>query len=348
MSKNVYDYIEYYKDSTFDEVPFNVIDGVVFSIMAYYPIKEEVNEVSFRILDIFLNKDNIKGAVPPIAVEMIDKIKDTKRYKDLRISNMKQIENEKIQFGGMTIRDNNGNAYVVYEGTNSSIIGWLQNFMLTVIYPTDTQKEAIDYINKNVERTDKKVYVLGHSKGGNLALVSSMECDEEIRNKIEKIYNYDGPGIRKEELESDKYKAIKDRLTNFLPDGSLVGVMMFNDNYEYISADGPGFKEHYPTSWHVFGGFFEKEDSLKKGSEKVKENLEKSVEELKKDEVISTVDTLSKFFTENNIVNLRDLKDKTFDEVKNMSESFKEIDKADKDLFMNIIKILINPDSIGE
>ncbi|MEI3499052.1 MAG: Mbeg1-like protein [Bacilli bacterium] len=58
---------------------------------------------------------------------------------------------------------------ISFKGTDSSLIGWLENFRLAYEYPTYTQKLAIDYLKNNISFLDQDVYVVGHSKGGNLA-----------------------------------------------------------------------------------------------------------------------------------------------------------------------------------
>ena len=52
-----------------------------------------------------------------------------------------------------------------------------------------------------------------------------------ILQRIKKIYNFDGPGFRKQEYESNKYQALTKKLVNIMPSGSLVGVLLYNDNY---------------------------------------------------------------------------------------------------------------------
>ena len=37
---NIYDYIKYYKNSEFEEIKFNIMDALVFSMLAYLPVKK--------------------------------------------------------------------------------------------------------------------------------------------------------------------------------------------------------------------------------------------------------------------------------------------------------------------
>ncbi len=342
MNTNILDYVKYYGNSNFDEIKFNQMDALVYSILVYLPVHNVVDGTRIAELYKTVELEKVKGAVGPIAVELLNIIQNSQRYKDVQAYNFKKIQNDEVQFGAVTFRSH-ANTFVTYEGTNSSVIGWIENFMLTSEYPTKTQKLAIEYINETIFTTDKKILIGGHSKGGNLAMTASMECKEDIFNRIEKIYNFDGPGFRREEYESDKFKKMNSKTVNILPEGSLVGILMLNNNYNFVNAEGVGFKQHYPTSWKVFGQFFE-ESKQNKASKQIEENLEKSVQELKEEDVKKSLAMLMDFFKKNNISNMSDIKALKFEEIRNMIKDIKDIDENSKKLFVEILKILINPE----
>ena len=82
------------------------------------------------------------------------------------------------------------------------------------------------------------IIIGGHSKGGNLAMAASMEVDNNIFNRIKKIYNFDGPGFRRQEIETEKFKRVNEKTINILPSGSLVGILM--ENQENIPKTASG------------------------------------------------------------------------------------------------------------
>ena len=278
----------------------------------------------------------------PIAVDVLAVIENSARYKDIKVYNVIKRDDNEVQFGAMTFR-NGTNTFVAFEGTNASIIGWVENFMLTSEYPTRTQQLSIDYVNDTILNSDKSVLIGGHSKGGNLAMASAMGCDNKIFKKIHKIYNFDGPGFRKNEFETEKFKKVNEITLNILPSGSLVGILLFNNNYQYIKAEGVGFKQHYPTSWNVFGEFFEK-SKQNKSSKQIQLSLDKSVGELKEDDVKKILALFAEFFRNNNINNTSDMKAIKFDEFKSLVRDVKNIDENTKKLFFKIVKILLNPE----
>lgn len=251
----IYDYLKYYKNTLLEDVHWNVIDNLLCSILVYLPVDSFNDRKNIKQLyDYSLKfKNNLPGMMAPISYEILDIIKDSKRYEEVEISNFENIRTEKTQFGAVTFRTN-CETIISFKGTDGSMIGWLENFRLAYEYPTYTQQKAIDYLDKNISFLDNEVYVVGHSKGGNLAMVSSMESSK--LKKIKSVYNFDGPGFKNEEYNSLKYKKLKDKLVNIVPTGSMVGSLMNNDNYNIVLSNKIAFEQHYPTSWCIFGEYF--------------------------------------------------------------------------------------------
>ena len=50
MNKNIYEYLNYYKDYTFDDILFNQMDALVFSIIIYATFKNMKNTSSIQNL----------------------------------------------------------------------------------------------------------------------------------------------------------------------------------------------------------------------------------------------------------------------------------------------------------
>ena len=341
MNKNIYEYLNYYKDYTFDDILFNQMDALVFSIIIYATFKNMKNTSSIQNLYKQVDNQNLKGAMAPIAIDVLEKIYNSKRYKDLTIYNLEKHEDKMSQFGAITLRYKD-ETYVVYEGTNASASGWMENFMLSCKFPTLTQEYAANYLQQTIKENDKKIYLCGHSKGGNLAMSSAMLCKNTIFNRIEKIYNFDGPGFRKVEYQTDRFKEVNNKTINILPEGSLIGILLFNDNYNYVKASGIGFKQHYPTNWKLFGEFFIK-SSLAITSKKIKENMDKSLSELKDGEMQKVLDEVHIFLDNNNIYE-KGFNSLDFNDFKNMILDINDVDEKTKKSFIEIIKLIFNSD----
>ena len=154
-------------------------------------------------------------------------------------------------------------------------------------------------------------------------------------------------GFRVKEFQSERFNRMNAKTVNILPESSLVGILMYNKNYKYIKADGVGFKQHYPTSWNVFGEFFDK-STQSKNSKQVQASLYKSVEELKEEDVKKILTIFTEFFFKNNISTTSDIKKIKFDEFRKLVKDIKDVDENTKKLFFEIVRILINPENNKE
>ena len=193
----IYDYLDYYKNCSFEEVGFNQMDAMLFACLVYLPIKSFSENKSYKDFVSYaytFYKDDYSGVMKPSSFALLNKIKTSKRYENIIISNFKNVRNNDTQFGAMSVRFND-NLLIAFKGSDSSLISWIENLRLNYQYPTYTQSKGIKYAKDNILDSDKNVYLVGHSKGGNLAMCAGMEIPSGLRDKVKVIYNFDGPGF---------------------------------------------------------------------------------------------------------------------------------------------------------
>lgn len=321
------EYIKYYKDTSIKDIGFNQIDNLLFAVLVYLPIgafKEKTFDELYDYSKDFTDKKN-DSAMASRAFEYLEKIKGSKRYKNMIFKNYVNVVNDSMQFGACTIRLEDITV-ICYKGTDRSLIGWIENARIGYDYPTNTQKTAIDYLKNNITKEDKKVYVVGHSKGGNLALVSGMEASEENFDKIIKVYNFDGPGLRYKEYSSDKYERLRSKLVNVMPSGSVIGTLLYNKDYIVVNSKNVSFGEHYPDSWGVYGEFFIT-NTLSKSSLKLHDSTTIGIKDLDEKEMKNAFETVFKNieldYTSKFKLDLDDLQ-KTYRNMKDLDPKAKE------------------------
>ncbi len=260
--KNIYNYISNYGNLSFLEVPFNDVDNLIFSSLSYvdFGVDADVNNLTIKeIADIYFKNHTDSQIIKNITavktgIKVLNLIKDTVRYKDLIITNYEYVFSDVTQFCAMNIKINDTTNYISFEGTDHLISGWKEDFCLAYKFPVKAQELAIDYLNRNIKLASKNIIVGGHSKGGNLALVSSMYCKFWKRKKIIKIYSNDGPGLRKEQIESKQYKIIEKRLIHIIPNYSFIGLLLrHNNNYKIVYSYERGLFAHDLANWKVEG-----------------------------------------------------------------------------------------------
>ncbi len=290
----IYDYLDYYKNCSFEEVGFNQMDAMLFACLVYLPIKSFSENKSYKDFVSYaytFYKDDYSGVMKPSSFALLNKIKTSKRYENIIISNFKNVRNNDTQFGAMGVRFND-NLLIAFKGSDSSLISWIENLRLNYQYPTYTQSKGIKYAKDNILDSDKKVYLVGHSKGGNLAMCAGMEIPSGLRDKVKVIYNFDGPGFLKKEYEK-KFNLIKEKVVNIVPTGSVVGMCLYNDNFKSVKSKDLAFGEHYPVGWSVFGEFFVK-TSLSRVSKQIHEMTTTNLDAVDKKQLGETIEELCK------------------------------------------------------
>ena len=248
-----------------------------------------------------------------------------------------------MQFGAATFRIGS-ETVIAYKGTDYSFIGWIENFRLAYEYPTHSHLKAIDYLKNNVRVLgDKHLFVVGHSKGGNLAMVSAMESNDRIFNKIKKVYNFDGPGFRKDEFIGEKYAKLSQKLENILPSGSIVGVLLNNKNYTVVKSDGIAVVEHDLSNWHLFGECFIEAKLLNVGN-RLHESTTKGLENLDYNNVKEALETIFQGFEKDVTEDFSMSREDIIRFIKNV----KNIDPEVKQCVENMVEVLLKSNFTDE
>ncbi len=257
-------YIQKQGKFTFQELPFNDVDGLILSLLSYINFKGIVPKNNSRQIklsrasDLFFKKyteKEIKKFVPTFIRKLVllfQLMANTERYKDILLYNyVKEVEQD-TQFGALSMLLNDGTLFISFEGTDDSIAGWKEDCQMSYQFPVLAQQKAGSYLRKNVSIFGPKVRIGGHSKGGNLAMASYLLSDFLIRRKVICIYNNDGPGFRAKEYDSKVYKKMEKKLTMIVPEESLVGMILHHPmNYEVVKSNSLSLFQHDGTSWLV-------------------------------------------------------------------------------------------------
>lgn len=92
----------------------------------------------------------------------------------------------------MTLTDEDGNMYVVFEGTEGGEGEWADNFYGLTETDTESQEAAAAYVAEMLRRYNPtgKVVVSGHSKGGNSAMYVAI-----VNPRVDDAYSFDGQGF---------------------------------------------------------------------------------------------------------------------------------------------------------
>ena len=341
--ENVFDYIKKYGDLTFKEKGFNDVDNLIFTYLSYLNyantnlIEKELtlNEMSLEYLENNRFKDVAKlGFAQKQAYKMIEVLKDKIRYKDIILSNYVYDITDRMQFSALTFKISKKLKYICFEGTDEFLSGWMEDLELACFFPVPSQEKAIEYVNKSVKLFGSKVIIGGHSKGGNLALVSAMFMKWYKKFKVKKVYNNDGPGLRKKEFESKKYKKLKKKYMHIVPEYSMIGVLLRHDDYTVVKSMTKSILAHSIENWMI------KDDKLILGelsskSKKIEASLISWLDMHDDEDRIKIVNTLFKIIDDSKIKTLPEIK--KINNIISIVKSVKNIDKQSKDLIVDLL-----------
>lgn len=346
---SIFEYIDEYGKYSFEERPFNEVDNVIFSVLSYLDLdgivsrghknKRTLGEVSSVYFKIFSDKENNITSVRD-AIEIFRAIGSKKRYKDILMYGYFYVGDENQQFSVICLDIYDNVTYVSFEGTDHLISGWEEDFCMAYQFPVLSQKRAINYVNKYFTFSNKRLILGGHSKGGNLALVASMYCNFLVRNKIIQIFNNDGPGLRKKQLESKNYSLIYDRLIHIIPNYTVVGLLLrHSNNYRVIKSNRRSILSHAVVTWEVDGDHF-KGAKLSTFSKVLDEGMIKWLDNYDDNKRKKFVTSLFDIFRNADIHNLLEIMDNRKLILKLIKES-SNIDEETREMIFEFISFMV-------
>lgn len=261
---NIFDYLVWRGDAPLEKDPFNEVDNVVLSELAYAGfggiVPYDGSAVPIRqVRDAFFAahpRERISGSASHIvkAPLLMDGMTSGRRFGSAELTGYVDIvdTDDMVQMAAVTFLLDDGTAYVAFRGTDFTIVGWKEDFNMSYLPVTEGQRRSVRYLNEIGRRVDRPLRVGGHSKGGNFAVYASAFCDEEIRDRIIEVYTNDGPGFRPEVMETEQYRSILPKVISIVPDTSVIGMLLTSDvKHRYIRSSAPGIGQHDPLTWRV-------------------------------------------------------------------------------------------------
>ncbi|MEA4892132.1 MAG: DUF2974 domain-containing protein [Peptococcaceae bacterium] len=265
---NVFDYLMWRGDLSLSQSGFNDVDNILLSLIAYIPFDGIVAEAPgggvtlAEAAERFLARpDAFKAARVRRDVELLAAMKDCPRFREMRLSayvNQIDAAAEK-QFAALAVELGKGTQgksayYIAFRGTDNTLVGWKEDFNMSFMSPVPAQVEAARYLEKAAQALQGEFLIGGHSKGGNLAVYAAAFCPAAIQARIRQVYNNDGPGFDSGVLASAGHQAVKDRIRTFVPQTSVVGMLLeHEESYTVIRSVQVGLLQHDPYSWQIQG-----------------------------------------------------------------------------------------------
>ena len=154
------------------------------------------------------------------------------------------------QFGAVTFIDEAGARFVVFRGTDASAVGWAEDARFGLDFPTDSQRWSARYLDYAASRASGPLTVIGHSKGGNLALYAAA-CSPAA---IEHVYAFDPVGFPTSVVDGGFFESIDELMRIYVTAGSWVSPLLpLPAPATVVASSWPGPFSHNPYAWHAQG-----------------------------------------------------------------------------------------------
>ncbi len=255
---NIMDYLAWRGDVAFAYAPFNDLDSLVLASLSYlnYPAEGGlIRDLALTVSPV----DRTQFAFVHECRALLSAAAMTERFAGVRVQRPVAVTDQArdMQFAAVTFTLPDGTHYVAFRGTDSTIVGWREDFTMAFESPVPAQAAALKYLTEAAALTDGPLLLGGHSKGGNLAVYAAAHADPLVQSRIRAIFSFDGPGLDDATVASEGYIRIARHIRSFVPQQSVVGLLLaYHPEYTVVKSDGIGLMQHDSFTWQVLGTGF--------------------------------------------------------------------------------------------
>jgi hypothetical protein len=350
---NIKDYLHWRGDLKIENDDVNEIDVLVLSELAYFPFEKlslTATSAPISILEVcnqLLALPDIEGSVHlKDDIDLMRALVGSDRFSEMLITNFVShfdVESQ-TQFAAVTVQANESLSFILFRGTDATLVGWKENFNMTFICPVPAQESAVDYLETVAASVNGDLILGGHSKGGNLAMFAATYCDSEIKNRIVSINNFDGPGFVKEVILSEQYQHIRDKMSTFVPQSSIVGMLMEHEEQYIIvrSSQKVEYLQHNIFTWELERNHFSCLDSLTDTSQLIDHTIKGWVADLDLSQREKFVDALYSIIANTKAHTIKDMEEKWFDSAVGIFSSIDSMDDETRKLILKTLSVLAN------
>lgn len=350
----IFDYLDYVAyDSIYDR-PFKELDILALTELTYLPFDRivpqgDTTNIEVRLSDAAELVDRTTDfIVTDQHLQLVDVLATSKRFKNLKLLNYVDEYDPDVQkqFAAMIYRLTMDVYLVVFRGTDDTLIGWKEDFHMTYMDHVPSQRRAASYLQHVMKEFPRgRFMVAGHSKGGNLAAYACSYLPDHLIERVDAIYCYDAPGLNKAIIETEGYQRIAHLVHRFVPQGSIVGMMLEVPEPATIvkSRAFGGFAQHDAFTWIVEKDGFVTLDQTSPDSQQTDETLKQWVRETSADERKKFFDTFFGIFLDAGIISINDLMNlKNFSKIKEIFQNAQDLDPTEREMLERLAKQLID------
>lgn len=257
------DYIKWRGDILFSQLGVNDVDAMIFSALTYIRYDGIISEDLQLSAPLRTVAKTILALPEPMSccrtekdLALLEKVADSDRFGRVGITFYRSIfvPEEETQFAAVTFLLEDGSAFLAFRGTDSTLVGWKEDFNMSFQRSVPAQRLAQEYVQRFAAFNPRPMRLCGHSKGGNLAVYAGAKCGELIQERVLEVFNFDGPGFTEGMMTDPGYLRIVSRVKTFVPQFSVFGMLLEREeNHRVILSSASGLMQHELYSWQVSG-----------------------------------------------------------------------------------------------
>lgn len=320
---NLITYVQQYEAQTFEDKSLTDIDVLALTEIAYLPFDEIVPK-SFDVTEAISiqqlgkefekikQKEHEKNPfmITEERIQLLEVVSKSQRFKDIKVFGfMNNIDDELTkQFAAVCYQWEKESRWIIFRGTDESLTGWKEDFMMTYSDLIPAQTDAIEYLRKQAATFSGTLNVSGHSKGGNLSLYASAMQEEDIQNRIQQIYCWDSPGVHRSILNTEGYQRIVSKAKRYIPQDAIVGLMLESQvPYHIIESQGSGIAQHSALMWNIEEDCFVELTELTKNSQLTDQTFKQWTQTVADEDLKLFFDTFFELFFEMGVETVNDV-----------------------------------------
>ena len=356
--KNMLDYIKEFGHVSFEERAFSEIDALVLTELEYLPLEKVVpsdengeNFVTVKEIAEYMqeHKQELFDENPMMITqerhEVSQVIADAPRFQSLKFFGVvsEWDKDTTKQFAAVTVEVEPSVRLVVFRGTDETLIGWKEDFLMTYSPLVAAQTDAKEYLAKQASLWGGDLMISGHSKGGNLAIYAAATQEEDVQLRIVDIFCFDSPGLYRSVLETKGYQNIVPLAMRYIPQDSLVGLMLESEvPYVIVKSNATGAMQHSAMTWEIEDGQFIKMEKLTKNSQLNDQTFKKWTESVSDEELELFWNVFFELLFNAGIDTVNDLYGQFMHYVQEFLKAAGDMDEEKRELLTRIALLLVS------
>ena len=349
----IFDYLDQVAYDSIYDTPFNELDMLMLTELTYLPFDQIVSDqmspdCTCRLFETAKKvPQDLSMLVTKNRLKLLEKAASSTRFKNIKLMGyVNDIDPDvQKQFAAMIFKIKPDSYVLTFRGTDDSIIGWKEDFHMTYMDQVPAQKTAVNYLRKAMDALAGQFILTGHSKGGNLASYAASQIEPEYQERIQSIYSYDAPGLNHSVITSQGYQTISDKIKRYIPQGSIVGMMLETPKQAQIvkSTAIGGLAQHDTFTWQISDQTFVLLDNLNPDSLQVDKTLKNWVDSVSDEELKDFFDLFFGLILDAGISSINDLtKLENFNKILTVFENANALTDPEREMLTRLAKLLVD------